>query len=726
MKLSKFPRSSIVVLGPNSVEALLPSTLLSQAESLLDAHRIPDAVGLVDQQRKKIEAKLEVDDDEADELRYVYQRLGFQCLGETLFEEAGNHLFAGDLDPRALVSYYPELCGSLFSATDELDIFSGVVDHMPHEPSVYDIIVANIVRNYSPHMSPNTREAPITAELRKVLGIAAREMLEKYLRRWRRKRVVDGGPGGGIDEVVDTVLAKLFCEDEKTNDLYTLIREPNHIKLPELEPTLIRTGQYSALCTLCKERGEDTKLLNAWSKLVDGEWSDTDIKDPLSDIITFVTEKRDKKLTQQWGIWLTKRDPVRAMKLLTSRDTSKRRDKPEDDLAMLQQVREADPAAGAQYLEHLVLQKRSQNPDLHAQLALSCIDQLLACLSEEGTSKLWRAKASSYSSTRADNRITTSSFLSYFSNTTPDSEHKRVRLKTLLFLQGSALYDPTTALSRLKTSGQEKVLGLELAVLYGKAHLKYCEHKLADHPAALSILVHDLRDATSAEAYCTLGGEVIPARVAQTIGEKCGLEVWAAALFPIPTKGAPMAITRQKTVDEGVKKGLLKVLLEVYMKDEYASISIYQGRLYPDVCDPRESERTTQLLNAQAMNLDVADVLPLVPPDWSLSVMSTFLTRSFRRTLHAQHEGQIVKAISSGQNLQVADDAWMDLREQGAMIEEGDGDDADGDGNFDEKDAMLEKVGLHLSELGEDVRVADVVHVPGVSEDGLSDHGGLM
>lgn len=33
-----------------------------------------------------------------------------------------------------------------------------------------------------------------------------------------------------------------------------------------------------------------------------------------------------------------------------------------------------------------------KNPDLHVQLALSCIDQLLACLSEEGTSKLWRAK----------------------------------------------------------------------------------------------------------------------------------------------------------------------------------------------------------------------------------------------------------------------------------------------------------------------------------------------
>lgn len=64
MLQSKFPRSSILVLGSNNVEALLPSTLLSQAESLLDAHRITEAAGLADQQRKKIEAKLEVDEEE--------------------------------------------------------------------------------------------------------------------------------------------------------------------------------------------------------------------------------------------------------------------------------------------------------------------------------------------------------------------------------------------------------------------------------------------------------------------------------------------------------------------------------------------------------------------------------------------------------------------------------------------------------------------------------------
>lgn len=134
------------------------------------------------------------------------------------------------------------------------------------------------------------------------------------------------------------------------------------------------------------------------------------------------------------------------------------------------------------------------------------------------------------------------------------------------------------------TGGKEKVLGLEMAILHGKvsnsyvksylmqANLLHLLGKLGDHRAALSILVHDLRDATSAEAYCTLGGEVVPGKTAQAIGEKCGLQLWSGALFSslMDKKGQVVgvgAMERQKSVDEGVKKGLLKVLLEVYMND---------------------------------------------------------------------------------------------------------------------------------------------------------------
>jgi len=42
-----------------------------------------------------------------------------------------------------------------------------------------------------------------------------------------------------------------------------------------------------------------------------------------------------------------------------SRDSNKRRDKKEDDLTLLQQIREANVAAGEQFLEYLVLQRRS-------------------------------------------------------------------------------------------------------------------------------------------------------------------------------------------------------------------------------------------------------------------------------------------------------------------------------------------------------------------------------
>jgi len=95
-------------------------------------------------------------------------------------------------------------------------------------------------------------------------------------------------------------------------------------------------------------------------------------------MITFLTETKDRALIRHWGVWLMKRDPERglkvhfhssvpaswiliapAMKLLMSRDMGKRRERPEEDLELLEQIRDVDPVAGVQFLEYLVLQKRS-------------------------------------------------------------------------------------------------------------------------------------------------------------------------------------------------------------------------------------------------------------------------------------------------------------------------------------------------------------------------------
>jgi hypothetical protein len=61
----------------------------------------------------------------------------------------------------------------------------------------------------------------------------------------------------------------------------------------------------------------------------------------------------------------------------------------------------------------------------------------------------------------------------------------------------------------------------------------------------------------------------------------------------------------------------------------------------------------------------------------------------------------------------VADSAWLVLREQGAIIEEAEDDDGDGEDEFklDEKTALTEKIGLHLQDV-------DIAVGGGVDDDG--------
>lgn len=81
--------------------------------------------------------------------------------------------------------------------------------------------------------------------------------------------------------------------------------------------------------------------------------------------------------------------------------------------------------------------------------------------------------------------------------------------------------------------------------------------------------------------------------------------------------------------------------------------------------------------------------------------MSSFLLRSLRRSLHEKHEGQIVKAISAGQNLDVLEQSYAIIRDEGAIIEEA-VEDEDEDGgsveHLDEKGGFVEKVAMQLGQ----------------------------
>lgn len=105
---------------------------------------------------------------------------------------------------------------------------------------------------------------------------------------------------------------------------------------------------------------------------------------------------------------------------------------------------------------------------------ISCGERkVLASLCIQRSILLTLFAAASYGTSKSD-----VPYFSYFASTTPDSDSKRVRLKTALFLQGSKLYDAAAVFQRLDTHEHKKVLSFELAVVLGKVRPSPCPHLL--------------------------------------------------------------------------------------------------------------------------------------------------------------------------------------------------------------------------------------------------------
>lgn len=124
----------------------------------MESARIDDAVELVEQARAKLEKAPTAADEgsvrrtltitlhrtnsvfpQLRELNLIHQRIAFQFLFSTRFEDAGKHFLAGDADPRLLVRLFPDLRGSLITPSDELEVFSGIAEKVKAFDSIDDI-----------------------------------------------------------------------------------------------------------------------------------------------------------------------------------------------------------------------------------------------------------------------------------------------------------------------------------------------------------------------------------------------------------------------------------------------------------------------------------------------------------------------------------------------------------------------------------------------------------
>ncbi|CAE6446226.1 unnamed protein product [Rhizoctonia solani] len=640
---TSYARSRILLTSNNSIQSLVPTTLLSQAESLLGAGREKDVVRLLDIVRKKTG-----DEDQDVQVRYIYTQLGYTKLRETQFEEAGNYFFRAETDARALIRLFPDLCEGLLdydNPEETMPVFKGLEDIVRAAKSVEET-----VHNYSPHLGEG--EEPLVT-LRDILTGNSRDMLRAFLHKTRNRRRY-GGPqarraneDAGVWKAVDTVLARLFAEAGETTELLDLIKDSTLLTIEAIEPALVRHRQFQALIALCAKLGDEPRLVSVLAKLHDGEYVDANggVKEPFERIIQILNRTPDPTVIQQFGIWVLKHDPALGLKIFTSRTISKL-----DDSAVLADMQSVNTLAASRYLEHVVLNKRSSDPNLHNQLVVRYVDEAIATLEKPGVQPLFSEIAQEYT------KLPPSPFLLHIAKNDAMPETLDARIRLALFLQGSNLYNPRTIREKLQAPIANEIFAYERAIIDGK---------LNHHRKALTILVHEVQDSISAEAYCALGGVVIPPKVANSVGDRRGMQSHAW-LVSIGSK-------RSVPVTEEKRRELLKILMEVYTLGGEATAA-----------------QTAQLLNSQARNFDAIQVLEAIPESWSLSVISSFLERSLRRTIHDSREGMILKHISAGQNLAVVDDAMQVIKDEGYVVEEADDDD-DGD-----SDAVLQQDPLDL------------------------------
>uniref|UniRef100_A0A3P8QZX7 CNH domain-containing protein n=1 Tax=Astatotilapia calliptera TaxID=8154 RepID=A0A3P8QZX7_ASTCA len=384
--------------------------------------------------------------------------------------------------------------------------------------------------------------------------LRCKKFLISYLGEVRSTEVVNG-----CREDVDTALLKLYAEQDH-DSLLDLLASDNACVLADSVPWLEKYHKYFALGLLYHYNGQDSAALQLWIRVADGELQDPTRSDLFEYIVDFLCTSSNVDLVWKYADWALRKDPIVGVHIFTKRHTSKDQPElnPDDVITYLGKHNQALLL----YLENLVLEKRVQKEKFHTHLAVLYLERVLSLMSQSPKDEEQLTKA-------------------------------RERLQALL--RESDLYRVQFLLELL----------LERATLHGK---------LEEHDKALHILVHQLRDFPSAEAFC----------------------IWASS-----------------SRDSAYRQQLFHLLLGVYLDGSPPGQSGDSGELEMVAVD---------LLNRHGEVFDAVRVLRMLPEGWSLQLLRPFLGRAIRASMHACRTSRIALGLAHSENLQLLHDRLKECK----------------------------------------------------------------
>lgn len=524
-------------------------------------------------------------------------------------------LIEGELDPRVVLSLLPILNKEVVQGPEGIQISGGITT-----------LVEQFLKQNNLASMPTDINGPF--------GDNLLHFVKRYLQFWKRQKgmaSVTNDPN--VFRTIDAALLHILLLLDQGSAKGTSSPGSHRAELNELVDKEVECfdravellEQYKRLYVLsrlyqsnCKASVKASKVLATWRRILEGEEDrGGEFVDGEQTLRNYLSRIRDQSIVEEYGAWLANRNPKLGVEIFAD-ENSRVKFEPTRAVALL---REKAPGAVKVYLEHLVFDKK--HTKYVTELIAFYLDTVITELETNPSSRTTLLQTYETYRILAPPKPTYHSFIT--DNALPQEWwHARLRLLHLLGSSqpSTSTYDTPSILARLQPYEQELVP--EMIILNGRQ---------SHHKEALRLLVHGLGDFDTAISYCLYG--------------------YSSTFRPPSTSGA-MPVAQADLPSRAEQSRLFNFLLQDYLTLDDVSQRI---------------ERTGELLERFAGWFDIAEVLALLPDEWSVDVCKAYLINSLRRLVGEKAESQVVRALSDAQNSIVGCELVGKREEGGARVE---------------------------------------------------------
>ncbi|KAF7661850.1 hypothetical protein LDENG_00251630 [Lucifuga dentata] len=265
---------------------------------------------------------------------------GFVYFYQEVFSEAKNLFIKGELDPREIISLYPDMDSCLS------EDFQSQLDQLSKGRDLRGLWQED--KNTFHHYL---------------------DFLGDFLLSVRGKEQ-------SLDcrKEVDCALLRLYAELGDTDKLQQLVAVPNACSLDDCVSVLEQHNRFFALGSLHLSHGKQIEALKTWVNIADGHLTDFSCSDVYGHIVWTLSQLKDKDAVWTFADWTLQRNQEVGVQIFTKR--------PPDDPAMfvtqdILALLEKYPLALLLYLEFLIHDLNSEVERHHNLLALAYVTQVL-------------------------------------------------------------------------------------------------------------------------------------------------------------------------------------------------------------------------------------------------------------------------------------------------------------------------------------------------------------